>query len=158
MWLEVCMRVYADAWLCVLCRCSYGWQGTYCDRCTTYPGCVHGTCQKPWDCNCYVNWGGMMCDKGEQAAILAHFPLFPCFQSSATTLGICGSYSRGYFDTGYVSSLSWDTVSNFRSTWKARVSELFSLFCSSSLSIFFFLNHLIKESFNEDPHECIHTP
>ncbi|CAJ1087289.1 hypothetical protein F7725_019853 [Xyrichtys novacula] len=28
-----------------------------------YPGCVHGTCNMPWQCNCERNWGGLLCDK-----------------------------------------------------------------------------------------------
>lgn len=45
-------------------RCSYGWQGQFCDECVVYPGCVHGTCNSPWQCNCERNWGGLLCDKG----------------------------------------------------------------------------------------------
>ncbi|XP_028808987.1 protein jagged-2b [Denticeps clupeoides] len=45
------------------CRCSYGWQGPFCDECLLHPGCVHGTCIKPWQCNCEKNWGGLLCDK-----------------------------------------------------------------------------------------------
>lgn len=45
-------------------RCSYGWQGRFCDECVPYPGCVHGSCVEPWQCNCETNWGGLLCDKG----------------------------------------------------------------------------------------------
>uniref|UniRef100_A0A673LS16 Protein jagged-2 n=1 Tax=Sinocyclocheilus rhinocerous TaxID=307959 RepID=A0A673LS16_9TELE len=45
------------------CRCKYGWQGLLCDECLPYPGCVHGTCVKPWTCTCEKNWGGLLCDK-----------------------------------------------------------------------------------------------
>lgn len=45
-------------------RCHYGWQGLYCDKCIPHPGCVHGTCNKPWQCLCKTNWGGQLCDKG----------------------------------------------------------------------------------------------
>ena len=50
----------------VLCvpRCQYGWQGLYCDKCIPHPGCVHGTCNEPWQCLCETNWGGQLCDKG----------------------------------------------------------------------------------------------
>ncbi|MFT7801973.1 protein jagged-2 [Arapaima gigas] len=44
-------------------RCQYGWQGQFCDECQPYPGCVHGTCVKPWECKCEKNWGGLLCDK-----------------------------------------------------------------------------------------------
>lgn len=50
--------------LCVSCRCLYGWQGQYCDKCVLHPGCVHGTCVEPWQCLCDTNWGGHLCDKG----------------------------------------------------------------------------------------------
>lgn len=45
-------------------RCSYGWQGQFCDECMLHPGCVHGTCSSPWQCKCERNWGGLLCDKG----------------------------------------------------------------------------------------------
>lgn len=45
-------------------RCQYGWQGLYCDKCIPHPGCVHGTCNEPWQCLCETNWGGQLCDKG----------------------------------------------------------------------------------------------
>ncbi|KAK1795958.1 hypothetical protein P4O66_009059 [Electrophorus voltai] len=47
----------------LLLRCNYGWQGQFCDECLPYPGCVHGTCDVPWQCNCEKNWGGLLCDK-----------------------------------------------------------------------------------------------
>ncbi|XDV42015.1 hypothetical protein PO909_010772 [Leuciscus waleckii] len=45
------------------CKCSYGWQGQFCDECLPYPGCLHGTCVRPWQCTCDKNWGGLLCDK-----------------------------------------------------------------------------------------------
>ncbi|XP_030577742.1 protein jagged-2-like isoform X2 [Archocentrus centrarchus] len=45
------------------CKCSYGWQGEFCDECVTHPGCVHGTCSMPWQCICERNWTGLLCDK-----------------------------------------------------------------------------------------------
>lgn len=47
-------------------RCSYGWQGKFCDECVPYPGCVHGSCVEPWHCDCETNWGGLLCDKGRE--------------------------------------------------------------------------------------------
>ncbi|CAF92062.1 unnamed protein product, partial [Tetraodon nigroviridis] len=44
-------------------RCSFGWEGQFCDECKLYPGCVHGTCNLPWQCNCEKNWGGLLCNK-----------------------------------------------------------------------------------------------
>lgn len=60
-----CVRVQARIHLSVLPnRCSYGWDGQFCDECRLFPGCVHGTCNQPWQCNCERNWGGLLCDKG----------------------------------------------------------------------------------------------
>lgn len=42
-----------------------GWQGRYCDQCIRYPGCLHGTCQQPWQCNCQEGWGGLFCNQGK---------------------------------------------------------------------------------------------
>uniref|UniRef100_A0A8C9FHM5 Jagged canonical Notch ligand 2 n=1 Tax=Pavo cristatus TaxID=9049 RepID=A0A8C9FHM5_PAVCR len=28
-----------------------------------YPGCAHGSCNEPWQCNCETNWGGLLCNK-----------------------------------------------------------------------------------------------
>lgn len=28
-----------------------------------YPGCVHGTCTKKWQCNCKEGWGGLLCNQ-----------------------------------------------------------------------------------------------
>lgn len=46
-------------------RCGVGWQGRYCDECIHYPGCLHGTCQQPWQCNCQEGWGGLFCNQGK---------------------------------------------------------------------------------------------
>ncbi|CAK6981212.1 protein delta homolog 2 isoform X5 [Scomber scombrus] len=27
------------------------------------PGCLHGSCQQPWQCSCEAGWGGRFCDK-----------------------------------------------------------------------------------------------
>lgn len=51
--------------LCNLCRCRVGFSGKYCDDCIRYPGCLHGTCQQPWQCNCQEGWGGLFCNQGE---------------------------------------------------------------------------------------------
>lgn len=37
--------------------------GADCDKCHAYPGCKHGTCRRPWECNCEPGWGGFMCDE-----------------------------------------------------------------------------------------------
>uniref|UniRef100_A0A3B3DXS0 Delta-like 2 homolog (Drosophila) n=1 Tax=Oryzias melastigma TaxID=30732 RepID=A0A3B3DXS0_ORYME len=45
----------------VLSRCDPGWGGEHCDRCVLMPGCVHGSCQQPWQCTCEPGWGGRVC-------------------------------------------------------------------------------------------------
>lgn len=40
-----------------------GWQGPSCNECVRYPGCLHGTCSQPWQCNCQEGWGGLFCDQ-----------------------------------------------------------------------------------------------
>ena len=49
-------------------RCRVGWKGTLCDECIPYPGCLHGTCHAPFECNCTEGWGGLFCNQG--AALL----------------------------------------------------------------------------------------
>ncbi|KAJ8953252.1 hypothetical protein NQ318_015834 [Aromia moschata] len=44
-------------------RCQSGWEGTLCNQCQRYPGCMHGTCVKPWDCLCDEGWGGLFCNQ-----------------------------------------------------------------------------------------------
>ncbi|KAG7233244.1 hypothetical protein INR49_007323, partial [Caranx melampygus] len=34
-----------------------------CERCVLMPGCVHGSCEQPWQCSCDLGWGGRFCDK-----------------------------------------------------------------------------------------------
>ncbi len=45
--------------------CRVGFSGRYCYVCIRYPGCLHGTCQQPWQCNCQEGWGGLFCNQGE---------------------------------------------------------------------------------------------
>ncbi|PSN47097.1 hypothetical protein C0J52_19307 [Blattella germanica] len=58
---QVCFKV-ACLLLCLR-RCHSGWKGRLCDECERYPGCLHGTCQKPWDCLCNEGWGGLFCNQ-----------------------------------------------------------------------------------------------
>ncbi|KAJ0063096.1 hypothetical protein NL108_012559, partial [Boleophthalmus pectinirostris] len=43
--------------------CKPGWQGENCDRCVAFPGCVHGSCEKAWQCVCEEGWVGSLCDQ-----------------------------------------------------------------------------------------------
>ncbi|KAJ8923684.1 hypothetical protein NQ315_010265 [Exocentrus adspersus] len=43
--------------------CQPGWEGPLCNQCQRYPGCMHGTCVKPWDCLCNEGWGGLFCNQ-----------------------------------------------------------------------------------------------
>ncbi|KAB0398852.1 hypothetical protein E2I00_006046, partial [Balaenoptera physalus] len=63
--LELKIRVRCDEnYYSATCnKCSYGWQGRFCDECVPYPGCVHGSCVEPWQCSCETNWGGLLCNK-----------------------------------------------------------------------------------------------
>lgn len=60
--------LFTNLTLLVLCsrnRCRVGFKGRYCDECIRYPGCLHGTCQQPWQCNCQEGWGGLFCNQGK---------------------------------------------------------------------------------------------
>lgn len=58
--------------LLVFHRCEYGWTGDLCTECARYPGCVHGTCSQPWQCQCDTNWGGLLCDKSKSLRFSCH--------------------------------------------------------------------------------------
>jgi len=38
-------------------------EGQFCDICLTSNGCKHGSCKKPFECNCDQGWSGRMCSK-----------------------------------------------------------------------------------------------
>lgn len=44
-------------------RCHVGWKGKNCTECVKYPGCIRGTCSKPWECQCDEGWGGLFCNQ-----------------------------------------------------------------------------------------------
>lgn len=82
-------------------RCSYGWQGQFCDECVVYPGCVHGTCNAPWQCNCERNWGGLLCDKGKGTV------LFMVFVSSPRAREAGRSPSRSFCTSPQATHFLW---------------------------------------------------
>uniref|UniRef100_A0A3Q3DFZ8 Delta like non-canonical Notch ligand 1 n=1 Tax=Hippocampus comes TaxID=109280 RepID=A0A3Q3DFZ8_HIPCM len=45
------------------CRCKPGWQGVHCEHCIPFPGCLHGSCEKAWQCVCQQGWVGSLCDQ-----------------------------------------------------------------------------------------------
>lgn len=74
-------------------RCNYGWQGQFCDECMLHPGCVHGTCTLPWQCNCETNWGGLLCDKGMETSFPPLTPSLDAGTALASILHVPSSYS-----------------------------------------------------------------
>ena len=62
--------------LCSRCDPQFGWGGDLCDQCQVTPGCLHGTCSSPWECNCQSHWGGLLCDSGEFCSSLPVY-IFP---------------------------------------------------------------------------------
>ncbi|KAF3686311.1 Delta-like protein A [Channa argus] len=75
--------VIGRAGLCIVvegaaARCRVGFSGRYCDDCIRYPGCLHGTCQQPWQCNCQEGWGGLFCNQGAECVDLVNSYLCQC--------------------------------------------------------------------------------
>lgn len=64
-----------------VCRCDPGWDGEQCERCVPMPGCLHGSCQQPWQCSCEPGWGGRFCDKG---LFISNISLFPSYKMIST--------------------------------------------------------------------------
>lgn len=77
------------------CRCLYGWQGLYCDKCIPHPGCVHGTCVEPWQCLCDLNWGGHLCDKGyfSLSLVLAPFTVSVNLKNKHIAVKVAGFWN-----------------------------------------------------------------
>jgi len=47
-----------------VCSCQIGWEGLQCGICIPMPGCLHGSCQKAFECdNCESGWKGPLCDQ-----------------------------------------------------------------------------------------------
>uniref|UniRef100_A0A3B5LVP0 EGF-like domain-containing protein n=1 Tax=Xiphophorus couchianus TaxID=32473 RepID=A0A3B5LVP0_9TELE len=70
-------------------RCRVGFSGRYCDDCIRYPGCLHGTCQQPWQCNCQEGWGGLFCN--QDLNYCTHHK--PCLNGATCTNTGQGSYT-----------------------------------------------------------------
>lgn len=69
-------------------RCRVGWQGRYCDQCIRYPGCLHGTCQQPWQCNCQEGWGGLFCNQGKPRALRVPLGSRCCWEGNSVWDGL----------------------------------------------------------------------
>ncbi|GAA6084499.1 protein delta homolog 1 [Tachysurus ichikawai] len=52
-----------------VCRCNPGWKGATCEKCIPFPGCIHGTCKKAWECICEQGWVGNQCDQDSHLCI-----------------------------------------------------------------------------------------
>lgn len=42
-----------------------GYRGVNCSECSLLPGCVHGFCDRPLECQCLEGWKGEFCDEPE---------------------------------------------------------------------------------------------
>ena len=45
-----------------VCTCKVGYFGHTCANCVTLPGCMHGSCNESFECNCFPGWQGIYCD------------------------------------------------------------------------------------------------
>ena len=45
--------------------CQIGWDGLDCSICVPNPGCQHGSCNEPFECNCDSGWIGSQCERGK---------------------------------------------------------------------------------------------
>ena len=56
------------------CICRDGWTGPNCTECVPYWNCQHGSCNKPWECNCDKGYFGLECnDTKTVSKFLFHF-------------------------------------------------------------------------------------
>ncbi|KAK2824742.1 hypothetical protein Q5P01_021917 [Channa striata] len=72
-----------------VCRCDPGWDGEQCERCVPMPGCLHGSCQQPWQCSCEPGWGGRFCDKD----LFVCLEQQPCQNGATCVMEDSGEYS-----------------------------------------------------------------
>ncbi|CAG0894548.1 unnamed protein product [Darwinula stevensoni] len=70
-------------------QCQSSWQGPFCDQCIPYPGCKHGSCREPGQCECDEGWGGVFCDQDLNYCTNHH----PCRNG-----GICFNTGEGSYE------------------------------------------------------------
>ncbi|XP_023328477.1 delta-like protein C isoform X1 [Eurytemora carolleeae] len=61
----VCINGCSNNGKCVapdICRCDMGYQGGTCQSCIKHPGCIHGSCNTAFECNCEGGWEGRDCN------------------------------------------------------------------------------------------------
>ena len=64
-----------------------------CSQCIRLPGCVHGTCEEPFQCNCESQWEGAYCDIRELLnLVLIHSQLIVCNLRSQSVFQSVGDY------------------------------------------------------------------
>ncbi|KAK5909015.1 hypothetical protein CgunFtcFv8_017023 [Champsocephalus gunnari] len=68
---------------------TLGGGGPLCAACLLKPGCLHGSCQQPWQCRCDPGWGGRFCDKDLQ--VCSQRP--PCLNEASCVMEDSGDYS-----------------------------------------------------------------
>ncbi|CAL9688240.1 unnamed protein product [Knipowitschia caucasica] len=49
------------------------------------PGCLHGSCDRPWQCECHEGWGGRFCNKDLRACLSA-----PCLHGGTCQIADSG--------------------------------------------------------------------
>uniref|UniRef100_A0A3Q3J494 EGF-like domain-containing protein n=1 Tax=Monopterus albus TaxID=43700 RepID=A0A3Q3J494_MONAL len=62
---------------------------TRCERCMPMPGCMHGSCQQPWQCSCEPGWGGRFCDKDLSVCLEQR----PCENGATCVMEDSGEYT-----------------------------------------------------------------
>ena len=73
------------------CICRDGWTGPNCTECVPYWNCQHGSCKKPWECNCDPGYFGLECNDTKTVGIGSSY-LF--YESSSLFLQIIVNTSK----------------------------------------------------------------
>ena len=55
------------------CICRDGWTGPNCTECVPYWNCQHGSCKKPWECNCDPGYFGLECNDTKTVGIRSSY-------------------------------------------------------------------------------------